>query len=351
VTGERGRALAGLRELTRTRVLAFLREPEAVFWTFVFPVLLALALGVAFRQQQPAPARVGVARGPTTAAFETWLAAAPDLEVVPLAPGAADEALRRGRVLVLVTADPAGRPVLTYDPTRPETNLARRAAHDALERGAGRRDRLDAQQRAEVRAGARYIDFLIPGLLGMNLLGTGMWGVGFPIATARQQKLLRRLIATPMRRRDYLLSLVLNRFVWLGPEVAAILGFGMLAFGVEVRGSWAALLAVHLVGAFAFAALGLLVASRARTIEAVSGLMNFAMLPMWVLSGSFFSSERFPAAMQPIVQALPLTAANDALRLIMNEGAGLFAVGGELAILAAWGAGGFALALRLFRWE
>lgn len=351
MTRERGVAFAGLRELTRTRVLAFLREPEAVFWTFVFPVLLALALGVAFRQQEPPPSRVGVVRGPATAPFEAWLAAAPDLEVVPLAPDAADEALRRGRVLVLVTADPAGRPVLTYDPTRPETDLARRGAQDAIERGAGRRDRLDAQHRAEVRAGARYIDFLIPGLLGMNLLGTGMWGVGFPIATARQQKLLRRMIATPMRRGDYLLSLVLNRLVWLVPEVAAILGFGVLAFGVEMRGSWAAFVAVNLAGAFAFAALGLLVASRARTIEAVSGLMNFAMLPMWVLSGSFFSSERFPAAMQPFVQALPLTAANDALRLIMNEGAGLLAVGGELAILAAWAAGGFALALRLFRWE
>jgi ABC-type multidrug transport system permease subunit len=352
VTTETGvRPRSALHELTRGRILLFLREPEAVFWTFVFPVLMALALGIAFRQQGPQTSRIGVVRGPDTAAYEAWLAASPDLEIEPLAPAAAEDALRRGRVVVLVSADPAGAPVLTYDPTRPEARLAHLAALDALERGAGRIDRLAAQNRTEVRAGARYIDFLIPGLLGMNLLGTGMWGVGFPIATARQQKLLKRLIATPMRRRDYLLSLILNRIAWLVPEVVAILGFGCFAFGVEVRGSWPALIATGLIGAFAFAALGLLVASRARTIEAVSGLMNFAMLPMWVMSGSFFSSERFPAAMQPFVQALPLTAANDALRAIMNEGAGFAGIGGELGILGAWAVAGFALAVRMFRWE
>jgi len=202
-----------------------------------------------------------------------------------------------------------------------------------------------------VRPGSRYIDFLIPGLIGLNLLGTGFWGIGFPVATARQQKLLRRLVATPMRHRDYLVSLMLNRVVWLVPEIVVILGFGALAFGVLVRGSWMALTVVIVLGALAFSALGLLMASRAKTIEAVSGLMNFAMVPMWVLSGSFFSSDRFPDVMQPFVRALPLTAVNDALRAIMNEGAGFAGVAAELGILAAWTAVCFVLALRLFRWE
>jgi len=202
-----------------------------------------------------------------------------------------------------------------------------------------------------VRAGSRYIDFLIPGLIGLNLLGTGMWGIGFPIATARQQKLLKRMLATPMRRSDYLLSHMLARLVWLVMEVVAVLGFGMLAFGVEVRGSWLAFALVCLLGAFSFSALGLLVASRARTIEAVSGLMNVAMLPMWLLSGSFFSADRFPTAMQWLVQALPLTAVNNALRAIMNEGAGLAAVAAPIGIVVAWGVAGFFAALALFRWE
>jgi ABC-type multidrug transport system permease subunit len=178
-----------------------------------------------------------------------------------------------------------------------------------------------------------------------------MWGVGFPIATARQQKLLKRLIATPMRRGDYMLAMMLARLVWLALEVLAVLGFGILAFGTIVRGSWLAFGLVSLIGALAFSALGLLVACRARTIEAVSGLMNVVMLPMWLLSGSFFSAERFPAAMQPLVQALPLTVVNNALRAIMNEGAGLAAMTVPLIVLGLWGVASFALALRLFRWE
>ncbi len=340
-----------LWELTRTRVLGFVREPEAVFWTFGFPVLLALALGIAFRQQGPPRSTVGVERSAATASLVAGLAASPDLDVVTMSADSASTALRRGRIAVLVRADSAGRPVLVYDPLRPETRLAQLTVHDALERAAGRGDRLDIRNDTLVRPGSRYIDFLIPGLIGLNLLGTGFWGIGFPVATARQQKLLRRLVATPMRRRDYLISLMLNRVVWLIPEIIVILGFGALAFGVAVRGSWLALTLVILLGTIAFSALGLLIASRAKTIEAVSGLMNFAMVPMWVLSGSFFTSARFPDVMQPFVKALPLTATNDALRAIMNEGAGLAGVGSELAVLAAWTVVSFALALKLFRWE
>ena len=340
-----------LWELTRTRVLAFVREPEAVFWTFGFPVLLALALGVAFRQQGPPKSTVGIERSPATARYVASLEASPDLDVVTLRSDSAQMALRRGKIAVLVRADSAGRPVLVYDPLRPETRLAQLTVLDVLERAAGRRDQLDVRSDTVVRPGSRYIDFLIPGLIGLNLLGTGFWGIGFPVATARQQKLLRRLVATPMRRRDYLLSLMLNRVVWLIPEIVVILGFGALAFGVTVRGSWIALTLVILLGTVAFSALGLLIASRAKTIEAVSGLMNFAMVPMWVLSGSFFTSARFPEAMQPFVKALPLTAANDALRAIMNEGAGLAGVGTELVVLAAWTVVSFVLALKLFRWE
>ena len=341
-----------LWQLTWTRMLAFLREPEALFWVFAFPILLALALGIAFRNQGPQKSRVGVESGPGAEAIAGALAASPDLEVQTLEPGEAATALRRNRIAVLVRpgTDPE-TPAILFDPTRPETRLAQLATMDALERGAGRPDRLRIENRPEARPGARYIDFLLPGLIGLNLLGTGMWGIGFPVANARQLKLLKRMVATPMRRGDYLLSLMFARMVWLVLEVVALLLFGWIAFGIVVRGSWVAFALVTLIGAFAFSALGLLVASRARTIEAVSGLMNVAMLPMWLLSGSFFSAERFPKAMQPFVQALPLTAVNDSLRAIMNEGAGLAASAGDLAVLAGWMVGSFLLALALFRWE
>jgi ABC-type multidrug transport system permease subunit len=332
-------------------MLGFLREPEAVFWVFAFPVLLALALGIAFRQQGPQRARVGLEPGPRAEAVAAALAASPDLEVIRLAKGEGPLALARGRVAVVVEPVSLEAPRLAYDPDRPETRLAHLATRDALERAAGRTDRLHPREDARPRPGSRYIDFLIPGLIGLNLLGTGFWGVGFPIATARQQKLLKRMIATPMRRSDYMLSMMLARMVWLVLEVAVILGFGMVAFGIAVRGSWAGFVLVNLVGALAFSSLGLLVASRARTIEAVSGLMNVAMLPMWLLSGSFFSAERFPDAMQPFIRALPLTLTNDALRAIMNEGASLAAVAPHTLALAAWCVVSFALAVWLFRWE
>ncbi len=340
-----------LWQLTRARVMSFLREPEVAFWVFAFPVLMALALGIAFRSQGTPKSRIGVESGPRAAALAAALARSPDLEVVTVAPEAAAAALRRGRIALLVRAPADSAPVLVSDPTRPETRLAHLATVDALERAAGRADRVGARLEPFVRPGSRYIDFLVPGLIGLNLLSTGMWGIAFPIANWRQNKLLRRMIATPMKRSDFLLALMLARLVWLVLEVAAILGFGALAFGTIVRGSWPAFVLVTVATTLSFSAMGLLVAVRARTIEAVSGLMNVVSLPMWLLSGSFFSAERFPAVMQPLVQALPLTAANTALRAIMNEGAGLAAVTPQLALLAVWGALSFFAALRWFRWE
>jgi len=340
-----------LWQLTWTRMVGFLREPEALFWVFAFPVLMSLALGIAFRSQGHHRSAVAVESGPHAADVARALEAGPELEVTILDPEAARRALRRGKVAVVVRADDPAAPALIYDPARPETRLAELLVADALERAAGRSDPLRLRRDITPIPGSRYIDFLIPGLVGLNLLGTGMWGIGFPIASARQQKLLKRLIATPMRRSDYLMSFMLARLLWLLLEVAAVLGFGWIAFGTVVRGSWPAFTVINLAGAFTFSALGLLVACRARTIEAVSGLMNVAMLPMWLMSGSFFSAERFPHAMQPLVQALPLTAVNNALRAIMNDGAGFAGVLPALGVIAAWGLASFVAALKWFRWE
>jgi ABC-2 type transport system permease protein len=156
--------------------------------------------------------------------------------------------------------------------------------------------------------GSRYIDFLIPGLLGMNLMGSAIWGLGFAIVDARRKKLMKRLMATPMPRHYYLLSFVLSRLLLLVVEVGVLLGFGALVFQVPVRGSMLELGALCVLGSLAFSALGLLIASRVQTIEAVSGLMNTVMMPMWIVSGVFFSAQRFPDALQPVIKALPLTA-------------------------------------------
>jgi ABC-type multidrug transport system permease subunit len=263
---------------------------------------------------------------------------------------AAGLALATGRIDLLVEPGPAGL-AYRYDDTRPESRLARLLADEALQRGAGRADPLAVRDTLVRERGARYIDFFMPGLLGMNLMGSGIWAIAFSVVSARGKKLLKRLLATPMSRAQYLASYLLSRLLFLVGEVAVLVGVAVVAFGVPLRGSPGTLALTCLLASLAFCGLGLLIAARPTTTEGVSGLANLVMLPMWVFSGVFFSAARFPDAAQPFIQALPLTATNDALRAIMLEGAGLGAVAGELALLAAWAAASFVVALRIFRWR
>lgn len=338
-----------LHQLTLWRVREFLREPEALFWVFAFPIVLALALGLAFQSRGPSVVRVAVLAGSGADSVAGVLAREPRLDPVVLDEAQAHNRLRTGRVALVV--EPGDPVVLRYDSTRAESDIARLLVDDAIQESAGRRDVMAVRDRRISEPGARYIDFLIPGLLGLNIMGTGMWGVGFGIVKSRNYKLLKRFLATPMRKSEFMLSYILARLVFLAIEVGAVVAFGHFAFGVPVRGSLAALSGIAVLGAMSFSGLGLLVASRARTIEGVSGLMNLVMVPMWILSGVFFAYSHFPDAMQPFIQALPLTALNDALRSVMIDGATLAANAGSLVLLAAWGTASFGVALRVFRWE
>lgn len=341
-------ALPALAELTRTRVLEVFREPEALFWMFVFPILMAVALGIAFPSRTSDLAIVGLVEGPGAARIARLLRASPEIDLRSFEPRQADRALRRADVqLVIQAGEP---PVYRYDPARPESRLARRLVDDVLQRGAGRRDVWTVREQTVTSAGSRYVDWLIPGLLGMTIMSTGLWGVGFTIVQARGRRLLKRLTATPMRRGEYLLAHALARLLFLVFEGGVLLLLARLLFGVPMHGSVLLVIAFAVLGALSFSALGLLVASRARTIEAVSGMLNLVMLPMWILSGVFFASSNFPAVLQPFIQALPLTALNDALRAVMLEGAGIREVGREALLLAGWFLTCFAAALRLFRW-
>jgi ABC-type multidrug transport system permease subunit len=231
---------------------------------------------------------------------------------------------------------PGEPPAYRFDPTRAESRLARLAVDQALQRGGGRKDLWTAREDRVTVPGSRYIDWFIPGLIGLNIMGTSLWSVGYAIVQSRTRKLLKRLVATPMDRGQYLLAHMLARLVFLGLEVAPLLVFGWIVFGVPVRGSLAALIAIAFLGAASFGGIGLLIASRARTVEAVSGLMNAVSVPMWVLSGVFFSSANFPASKQPFIRALPLTALNEAMRAVMLDGDSSCR-GPPLAVLAAWG--------------
>src|SRR3954469_18415174 len=343
------RVRSALVELTLARIRELTREPEAVFWVFVFPILLAAILSLAFRSRPPDPLPVGVTEGPQAAARMTALANETGLRPRLLTAEEGEQALARGHVVLLVDAE--GTPDYTYDPTQPDSRTAFLLVDAALQRAAGRTDAFTPKRDEITKAGARYVDFLVPGLLGMNLMGTGMWGIGFSLVVARNGNLLKRLIAAPARRSHLLGAQLISRLLFLVPEAGALLVFAHFVLGVPLRGSLLLLIAVSLLGALAFSGLGLLTAARPRTIEGVSGVMNLVMVPMWIFSGIFFSTERFPAAMQPFIQALPLTALNNALRGVMLEGVGATSLLPQLALLALWGVVSFVVALKIFRWQ
>jgi ABC-2 type transport system permease protein len=336
-----------LVQLTLVRIREFAREPEAIFWVFVFPILLAAGLGIAFRNR---PADV-LPVACTTPQLANALSREKLLSVRRMSEAEAEQALRTGKVTLLASPGTGGTVVYRYDDTNPDGRAARTLADSAIQRAAGRKDPVATRDRLVSERGSRYIDYLIPGLVGMNLMGSAIWGMGYAIVDARRKKLMKRLVATPMPRSYYLLSFLLSRLGLLVAEVGVLVGFGYFAFGVPLRGSIVSLAALCVLGSLAFSAVGLLLASRARTIEAASGLMNVVMMPMWIVSGVFFSPDRFPAIVRPAIKALPLTAAIDALRANMLQGSSLYHLAPQIGVLAAWTVGCFALAMKLFRWR
>lgn len=352
----RASRLAAIRALTKARLKIFFREPGTMFWTFGFPVALSIVLGIAFRSRGAEPVVVAVeaAQGAlaTRAEHAHGVLGRSDDVRPKLLPGPeAERALRTGKVSLVVSVEGEAGYRYRFDPARPESRLARARTDDLLQRDRGRADAFTPRDAQVTEVGARYIDFLIPGLLGLGLMSTGLWGIGLALAEMRTNRLLKRFVATPMRRSDLLASFLLVRALLLVVELPPFLLFARFAFDVPIRGSPALLFVVAAAGAMTFAVLGLLVASRSDNAQIVTGLINVISLPMYLCSGVFFSTARFPDAIQPYVRALPLTALIDALRAVMVDGAGAREIAGELGVVGLWGVLAFALAVRLFKWR
>jgi ABC-type multidrug transport system permease subunit len=350
---------SGYRHLLWARILELKREPEVIFWVFIFPLLLAAGLGIAFRNKPADVTSVVVIDGAGAQKTLAMLQSSADrkssdknstIRATVLDRAAALNAFHVGKYDLAIESNPDGSYTYYYDPARPESVLSRAEIDAALQSAAGRKDVLTTSAQSSSEPGSRYIDFLIPGLLGMNLMNSGMWGVGFALVEMRQRKLLKRFVATPMRRSDFLLALTSSRLVLMVIEVGLLLGFGVLVFHMRVRGSILSVIFLGMLGAVTFGGVGLLTACRAQKIESVSGLINLVMMPMWIFSGVFFSYDKFPAMAHPFIKALPLTALNDALRSTIIEGVSLSSQSGRLLVLAVWGGVSFILALRWFRW-
>ncbi len=344
---------SGYRHLLMARMLELKREPEVVFWVFVFPLLLALGLGIAFRNKPGNAPSVAIAQALGSKEAETLLRASPEHEqfnIQVLNEDDARQGFRLGKFDLVIEPDSKGGFTYLYDPARPESVLAKSQVNDALQSAAGRKESVPVTTLTSSEPGSRYIDFLIPGLLGMNLMNSGMWGIGFALVDMRQRKLLKRFVGTPMRRTDFLLALASSRLILMIIEVGLLLVFGVLFFHMRVLGSVGSIALIAAIGSLTFGGVGLLTASRAQKIESVSGLINLVMMPMWIFSGVFFSYERFPTVIHPLIKALPLTALNDALRASILEGTPLFHQWQRLLVMIVWGGLSFVLALKWFRW-
>lgn len=344
---------AGFSHLVMARMKELQREPEVIFWVFVFPLLLALGLGVAFRNKPADVISIAIVEGPGAQRALDLIEHSPQKSTVHpsvLSRPEAAKGFRLGKYDLLVEVDANDQINYLLDPARPESVFAKAQVDDAFQTAAGRQSPMPTSTAISSEPGSRYIDFLIPGLIGMNVMNAAMWGIGFAIVDMRQRKLLKRFLATPMRRSDFLAALAGSRLLLMVAELGLLLGFGVLVFHLRVLGSVLTILLIGAAGALGFAGVGLLTASRAQKIESVSGLINVVMMPMWIFSGVFFSYERFPAVIQPFIKILPLTALNDALRATILEGSPLAAQSGRLLVLALWGGISFGFAIKWFRW-
>jgi ABC-2 type transport system permease protein len=243
---------SGYTHLLWARMLELKREPEIIFWVFGFPLLLALGLGIAFRNKPANSTSVAVVQNAGTVRTLAMLQSSPAhsaIHATVLDREAALKDFQFGKVDLVIEPNPDGSVTYHYDPSRPESVLSRSEIDAALQAAAGRKDALATSNKTSSEPGSRYIDFLIPGLLGMNLMNSGMWGIGFALVDMRQRKLLKRFVATPMRRTDFLLALTSSRLVLMVIEVALLLGFGVLVFHMPVLGSIVSVLLLGTLGA------------------------------------------------------------------------------------------------------
>jgi len=336
-----------LRQVALTMFREFIRSKEAVFWTYAFPVLMAMVLGLAFGTKGNEPSRVAIVESASAAGLLAAFDGAPTIDADVRPRDEADRALRASEVDLVIAGSP-GTWEAWFDEQRAASRLARFAVEDIL----SPRERRPADHAVHKAAtnGDRYIDFLIPGLIGLNLLGAGMWGIGFNLVHLRIKNMMRRLIVAPMEKAEFLLAFLVSRLGLVVLDALVIVAFGMLVFDVPVNGSWFLLIGLIALGAMSTTALGLVVASRPTTTEGVSGIMNLVTLPMWLMGGSFFATSYFPDYFRPLVNAMPLTHINDALRAVMIQGADISTVWPQVAFLAVFTLAGFTIALRIFRW-
>ncbi len=198
--------------------------------------------------------------------------------------------------------------------------------------------------------GLRYIDFLVPGLLSLGVMMSVMWGVCYALIEKRSKKLLRRMVATPMRKAHFLIAQWVSRMFVTFLETTILLVFAVCFFRVSIQGSLFAFIILLIAGNFCFFGFSILISSRTANMQLGNGLISIITTPMMVLSGIFFSYQNFPPWAVSVIKLLPLTKLADEARNIINEGAGFLQVYDGILVLGILGFIAFLIGLRIYKW-
>jgi ABC-2 type transport system permease protein len=359
-----------LRQLTVAYSKELLREPGVLFWGIIFPILMSLGLGIAFTKTQDIERSIAIVNpaGPISSFLPDKgekLAAEDGEEAYKIRlmdenlgnttlffmPMTWDEAiagLKRGTI-GLILEETNGEKIYHFDPSNTDAQLTYMKVSAlfnsrTIETGSG-----EEIQPLTLR-GTRYIDFLIPGLIAMNVMTSCLWGLGYGVIDKRSKKLMRRMVATPMKKSHFLFSLITVRFIMNFLESVLLFIFAWLVFDVVIQGNIPALILVFLAGNLAFSGLAVFISSRTANTEIGNGLINAIVFPLMVLSGIFFSYYNFPDWSIPFIRNLPLTLLADGIRSIFIEGAGMTHILFPSFLLILTGLIFFTLGLKVFKW-
>ncbi|HYG41004.1 MAG TPA: ABC transporter permease [Cytophagales bacterium] len=336
-----------LLKLIIIQIKDFIREPEILFWSILFPIGISGVLGLAFMQKEELVREVAFVshnRG-SVEAYENRL----NSELFKFDKSSEEEALlkiKRGEIQLYIKEDPSGTISYHFDPVNAEAQLTYLMLEKELTK-----EKSEERPTVEITTtGNRYIDFLIPGLLALGIMNSCIWGIGWNLIDSRIKKLLRRMVATPMKKSTFLTAQMITRLMVSFCEGLILFVFAHLFFGVEIQGSIPGLILIFVSGTFAFAGIAILISSRAENAQVGNGLINAIVLPLTIVSGVFFSYHNFPDWIENLVRFLPLTILADNIRAIFNEGASITSVLLPSFFLLITGFVTFIAGLRIYKW-
>lgn len=362
-----------LLQLISIRFKEFLREPAVLFWSILFPILMAWGLGSAFSDKGETMQQVALieselnkntrlrdffdgieaVKSEVTGYFNLEKkigekkAGITNYKFIRCDKDEAMTLLKKGIISLIVEED-TDTIIYHFDPLNPEAKLNYMLISGAINNKG--QDIKNESIKVLDKIGTRYVDFLIPGLIAMGVMMSIMWGVSYSLIDKRNKKLLRRMVATPMKKSNFLGSHFITRTLLSFIEAGLLFLFAYFYFGTYIQGNILAGMVVLFAGIVGFTGLAILVSSRTANTQVGNGLINLVVMPMMVLSGIFFNYHNFPEWTIGIIQKFPLTMLADSLRSIFIEGSGFKENYNNIITLLIYGLTSFFVGLKMFKW-